>query len=182
MHICQSQFTPSLPSPLGIHALVFYVCVSISALQIRSSICHGAFVFCLVFLVPQAWSYWWQMLTGIQPTCSPQLGAHTSLVVWFPSHHSCLISMESHASPFLPACAPTPGRQVILRGMCYVHGSGESKSPAQAEWPMIPAQERDGRPHPLSWDTAGPICPEPSIRAERGSGFWAEVRKGVGRA
>ena len=26
------------------------------------------------------------------------------------------------------------------------------------------------------------MCPEPPTRAERGSGFWAEVRKGVGRA
>ena len=41
MYMCQSQSPNSshpTPFPLGIHTFVLYVCVSISALQIRSSI------------------------------------------------------------------------------------------------------------------------------------------------
>ena len=38
-----SQFTPCLPSFLGIHMFVLYVCVSISALQVSSSVSFSRF-------------------------------------------------------------------------------------------------------------------------------------------
>ena len=38
VYICQSQSPNSSPSPLGVHKFFLYICVSISALQISSSV------------------------------------------------------------------------------------------------------------------------------------------------
>ena len=38
MSIPVSQFIPPLVSPLGVHMLVLYICVFVSALQIDSSV------------------------------------------------------------------------------------------------------------------------------------------------
>lgn len=88
--------------------------------------------------------------------------------------------MESHDFPLPVGLCSNPRRQADLKGDVLGTWIRETRALPELGGPMIPAQGRWLPPSPIPETQQGLCAQNPPTRAERGSGFWAEVRKELG--